>query len=153
MQDSFQFAIDPVAALDEMITDLLWRGRRGKAGEMLLGKPRELLEHLRYHKGIGNAKLLANLAEKICVNPRELKQHARTLTIDFGVPIGASRQEPYGYFLCVSPEDYAAARRPYAHEISSLAERLQALQPPPRLLEILGQLQIELEHNENTEAV
>jgi hypothetical protein len=144
MQDLFQFAIDPTAALDAMVMDLL-RGRtRGRSEEALLGKAHELLGLLRYYKGAANAKPLAQLAEILKVTPRELKQHARTLTVDFGIPIGASRQEPYGYYLCVTPADYEAARRPYVHEISSLAQRLQALQPPPRLLEILGQLQIEL---------
>jgi hypothetical protein len=145
MQDSFQFAIDPTAALEELLNDVLWRGRRSKSGDLLVGKPRKVLEVLRYHKGRDNAKPLSELAEKLGMNAREIKQQARTLTIDFGIPIGAARQEPYGYFLCVTQEDYAAALRPYMHEIQALAERMRVLKAPARLLEILGQLQVELD--------
>src|ERR1700694_71817 len=138
-QQQFTLALDPVGALEVLIGQLLW----GTGGVVPLpGKERELLAVLRYHKGVANARKLAELAASLKVNPREVKQLAKDLTERFGVPIGARRQPPYGYFLCVTPEDYAAARRPYLNEVLSLLRRLKALNPDQRLLELYGQLEL-----------
>jgi hypothetical protein len=140
MTEQFQFALDPAAALDTLINRVLW----AKSDVPVPDKVRELLLILQWHKGLDHAKPLGEIAEKLQVNAREVKQLAKTLTETFGLPVGASRQEPYGYFLCVTTEDYRAALSPYINEIRSLVRRCNALQPSERLNEILGQLQLEL---------
>lgn len=136
-----QFAFDPIAALDALIHETLW----GSKASTMPAKARQLLMILRWHKGTANARPLGSIAETLKTTEREVKQHAKTLTEEFGIPIGASRQQPHGYYLCVTAEDYAAACRPYIHEVQSLVRRLHALHPTPRLSEILGQLQLELD--------
>ena len=138
-----QFAEDPMGALEALISQALWR-----APVPLPQKARELLMILRWYKGAHNARPLAEIAAKLKVSDREVKQHAKTLTEEYGIPVGGSRQQPYGYFLCVTAEDYAAARRPYVHEVRSLVERLKFHQPSQRLMEILGQLRAELGEGE-----
>jgi biotin operon repressor len=141
-QQQFTFAMDPVGALELLIGHLLFGGG---AAAPLTGNERALLAILRYHKGVGNARKLEELAAQLKVSPREVKQLAKTLTEQHGVPIGARRQPPYGYFLCVTPDDYAAARRPYLNEVLSLLRRLKALNPDQRLLELYGQLELAIQ--------
>jgi hypothetical protein len=146
-QHQFTFAIDPVGALEALIGHLLW----GTGGALPLPpKERELLAVLRYHKGVANARKLEELAAKLKVSPREIKQLAKELTERYGVPVGARRQPPYGYFLCVTPEDYAAARRPYLNEVLSLLRRLKALNPDQRLLELYGQLELAIQQEKES---
>jgi hypothetical protein len=141
-QQQFTFAMDPVGALEALICHLLF----GSGGAYPLPpKERELLAVLRYHKGVANARKLDALASTLQVSPREVKSLAKELTERYGVPIGARRQPPYGYFLCVTPEDYAAARRPYLNEVLSLLRRLKALNPDQRLLELYGQLELAIQ--------
>jgi hypothetical protein len=137
--------MDPVGALEVLIGHLLWGNGPAAGAGPLPRKERELLAILRYHKGVANARKLEELAVSLKVSPREVKQLAKTLTEQYGVPIGARRQPPYGYFLCVTPDDYAAARRPYLNEVLSLLRRLKALNPDQRLLELYGQLELAIQ--------
>ena len=138
-QQRFTFAADPVGAVEALIGHLL--SDIGGPSPLPL-KERELLQILRYHKGVANARKLGDLAAKLNVGDRSIKQLAKDLLEGYGVPIGARRQPPYGYYICVTPEDYAAARRPYHHEVLSLLRRLKALTPDQRLLELYGQLEL-----------
>ncbi|HWR35988.1 MAG TPA: hypothetical protein VN622_08990 [Clostridia bacterium] len=142
-QNSFQFATDPSAAIDKLVDDVLCG--RVTPGWPLPDPARELLRLLRHHRGVRYAKPLAAIAEKLGMQAREVKSTVKSLIEDFGIPIGASRQEPYGYFLCVTPEDYDAAERPLINEMLSIATRLRALGGEHRLNEVMGQLKLELE--------
>ncbi len=143
-QQQFAFALDPVGALEVLISHLLF----GPAP--LDGKERELLAILRYHKSVANPRKLEDLAAALQLTPRAIKQLAKELTEHHGVPIGALRQPPYGYFLCVTPDDYAAARRPYHHEVLSLLRRLKPLNPDQRLLELYGQLELAIQQEKES---
>lgn len=128
----------------EILVDNVLMGR--VAGQYPLPDPaREMLRLLRWHKGAEHAKPLGELAALLKVTPRDAKQIKKTLVEDFGIPIGASRQEPYGYFLCISPEDYELARRPFEGELLSIVRHLRALDGGDRVREMLGQLKLELE--------
>lgn len=140
-QPSFQFALDPSANLDALINDVLM----GKSGPWRpSAKECATLHILRYHKGSGQARPLADIAAKLKVPAREVKAIVKSLVEDFGLPIGASRQEPYGYFLCVSHDDIELAIRPLESEVISLARRVRALGGEQRLAEFFGQLQLQL---------
>lgn len=146
MQQQFTFALDPVGALEALVCHLLFGGGLGTGNaQPLPAKERELLAVLRYHKGVANARKLDELAAKLGLSDRAVKQLAKDLLEGYGVPIGAHRQPPYGYFLCVTPEDYAVARRPYHQEVLSLLRRLKALTPDQRLLELYGQLELAIQ--------
>ena len=134
-----QLTLDPAANLDTLVGDILM----GRAGPWpLLGKPHGLLGLLRDHKGARRARPLGEIAAHLKMQPRDVKAAVKSLVEDFGLPIGASRQQPFGYFLCVTPEDMEDAIRPLVHEIESLARRVRVLGGERRLAEIFGQMRL-----------
>ncbi len=135
-QQQFTFAVDPVGALEELIAHAL-------SDAALEANARALLLVLRYHKGPMNPRPLHNLSAQLHVGERELKQLARTLTMDFGIPVGANRQPPYGYYLCVTAEDRQRASRHHIHQAVAELARARALQPDRTMLELLGQAELE----------
>ncbi len=137
-QQQFTFAIDAVGALEGLISQVL-------ADPALEPKARELLQILRYQKGPTNPRPLQELTEKLHVGEREIKQLARTLTMDFSIPVGANRQPPYGYYLCVTAEDRMRASRHHIHQAVAELQRARALQPERTMLELLGQAELEKE--------
>ena len=141
-EDLFQFAVDPVATLERRIGEVIV----GKSGPYPLPtKGRELMEILKFHKGSNHAKPLADLAASLQVADREIKSLVKLLVEDFDIPIGASRQKPWGYFICVTADDRELARRPLVHELTSLARRIKALDGEHELREVMGQLKLEME--------
>jgi len=138
MTQALQLALDPEAALDQRVDQVL-AGRQGKYD--LPPEGRKLLALLKWHKGAARAIPLREIRERLSgsggqsdINDREIKWLAKVLTEDFGIPVGASRgggdAGPHGYFLCVTPEDLELAARPYIHELISLARRIRALRGP-----------------------
>src|SRR5574341_483575 len=152
MPDTLQFALDPEAAIEQRVDEVL-AGRQGKYA--LPAEAKRLLELLRWHRGAARAIPLREIAERLTarcgcgkaiVTDRELKEMAKVLTEDFGIPIGASRQPPYGYFLCVTAEDLERAAEPYIHELISLARRLRALRGPQMVEHAFQQCRLELKY-------
>jgi hypothetical protein len=137
-QQQFTFAIDPVAALEKIISQVL-------ADPALEAHARELLLILRYHKGPQNPRAGQELAAQLNICERELKQLARTLLMDHGVPVGANRHPPYGYYLCVTAEDRQRASRHHIHQGAAEFARARALQPERTMLELLGQAELKKE--------
>jgi hypothetical protein len=139
MSEQLQFAQfsmdDPLVVLERLINQVLW----GKNTTHLPDKARELLGILQYHKGVEHARPLSDIASRLKVNEREVKQLAKTLTEEFQIPVGASRQQPYGYYLCTTDAERRGAAQPYIREIISLARRVRALQPEATMLELEGQ--------------
>jgi hypothetical protein len=139
MQQQLNFGMfpaeDPAAELERVIYDVLYKPMTPPVPE----KIRELLKVLQYHKGPSNPRPLEQLAAKLQANEREVKQLAKTLTEEYGVPVGANRQPPYGYYLCVTAEHRRAAKQVYIDEIISLARRARALDPEMTVLELKGQ--------------
>lgn len=127
MNAALQLALDPEAALEQRVAEVL-AGRQGKYP--LPPEAKRLLELLRWHRGAAHAIPLREVGEKLDLGDRELKEMAKVLTEDFAIPIGASRQQPYGYFLCVTAADLELAAQPYIHELISLARRIRALRGP-----------------------
>jgi len=74
---------------------------------------------------------------------RTVKNVVEQLRVMHRVPIGASREEPFGYFRIVDAEDRAVAVRPYRRQILTMWRTLRTLDSPERCQELLGQLTLE----------
>jgi hypothetical protein len=123
-----QLQLDPIAranaALDQQVRDVLL----GRAGAYELPPEcRLLLRLLEHRRGAAQAITIRELQQRALGEPhrrriseREIKAAAKQLREDFGVPVGASRGETPGYFLCLTREDFVTAMTPWAHEIRSL---------------------------------
>lgn len=138
-----QLSLDPEQNIEQQIIATL-------NGELVRRKldPREraMLGLLRHCKGPKSAIPISELAPKLRASERTVKATAKALIEDFNLPIGASRQEPYGYYLCVTADDIEQAARPIRNEILSLAKRYKALRGGARLIELLGQLRLDVEN-------
>ena len=85
-------------------------------------------------------------------NEREVKAAVKSLVEDFGIPIGASRRPPYGYFLIATREDLEHALSPLRGELRSLSRRYRALAGKKILAAVFGQIQLELDRDAPKEA-
>lgn len=140
MNEQLQFAQmrNPDEELDQFINGLLL-GNVALSPEL-----RELLSILKWQKGAANAKSLADIAAKLNTNPRAVKALVKQLIQEYGVPIGGSRQEPIGYFLLITREDWTLALGPLVGEIRSLRERVDALKGSPFFSMVCGQMDLDL---------
>ena len=141
MAEQIQFEHGPRDLLAERVKDVV----QGK-GDYPAAAPmdaRRVLLIIAGHRGRASAVPLEKIGALLSLGDREIKQAVKTLRDDFAMPIGASRVEPYGYFLCETAEDLAAAVRPLVHEIRSLARTVKMMTPDSRMAELAGQLEIE----------
>lgn len=79
------------------------------------------------------------------LNDRQVKGIVEDLRCTHRCAIGASRQEPSGYFWIRSAEDREAAVRPYREQILTMWRTLRSLDSPASLRELHGQLRLEAE--------
>jgi hypothetical protein len=143
MSEQLQFAAtkDPAAELDRFILGLLY----SKQEIPLTAEERAVLEILRWHKGAANAKPLAEIATKLNTSKRFVKDLVKRLIEERGVPVGGSRQEPIGYFILVSRDDWTHALRPLVSEIRSIRDRVDALRQSPFFEMVCGQMDLDLD--------
>lgn len=150
-----QAAADSIIALENRIHSVLFNGiHRGTLLVRLDQVQRELLEQLRRHRGAADPITIAQLQKNLrhgpddrLTSPRLVKDSIKQLIEVFGIPIGASRRPPAGYFLIVTPADAEAAARPLLAEIHSLSRRLRCIlgsHRHPGLLAQLRQLDLDL---------
>jgi hypothetical protein len=136
-----QLSLDAGMNLDERIAEVL-------AGKNVPWAPESeqavLLEMLRSHKGAADALPLQTISVQLGMSAREVKEAVKSLIEDFKLPIGGSRQKPYGYFLIVTADDLEQALRPLTGEIRSMARRVRALTSEQQLGEIFNQVRMEL---------
>jgi hypothetical protein len=75
---------------------------------------------------------------------RQIKGAVKQLIEDYGVPVGSSRQEPHGYYICQDSADRINAVRPIRAEIVSLLKRWKTLDTQSDIgLELAGQIAME----------
>lgn len=104
-----------------------------------------VLHILLIHQGAQRAICLRDLMGKLdrVITPlpteREIKDAVRGLVVDFKVRIGASRSQPYGYYLITSTTEARDSARPYIQEIRELAARVRVLLDPHDMAELAGQ--------------
>lgn len=106
---------------------------------------RKVLSTLRFHVGEAAAIKGSELCRRHDLSERQLKDVMRSLVVDFKIRIGASRQQPYGYYLVKTAEDAEHAAAPYEKEIRELARRVRVLRGQQFLAELCGQLALEEE--------
>lgn len=148
-----QLSLNPEEAVQALVDAVLL----GVSGPwQLQANELRLLRMLRDRRGAADALALNTIAIQLGMSPRIIKSTVKSLIEDFGLPIGGSRQEPFGYFLIVSGEDLEAALRPLVHELQSIARRVKALTGEQRMAEIFNQARLALEkpevHHRGTES-
>jgi len=149
MSDQAQFVFTPADLLRQRLESVL---ERGEGPYPLPPDARKLLQWLSYHRGASRAIQCAELAKYLKVSEREIKALAKCLVEDFDVPIGASRQKPYGYFLIETAQELEDAMENYIGEIRSLARRVRKLGGKHRIVELAGQLTLEPNNEEKESA-
>lgn len=96
-----------------------------------------------FRKGRSNPISIDAISRETGLSPRQVKGVIESLRTTHRMPIGASREEPAGYFWIVDAEDQAAAARPYRNQILTMWKTLRVLDSRKRLRELLGQLKLE----------
>jgi hypothetical protein len=143
MQQLLQFdEPDHGAEVDAMVEAVL--SGVGGPGWPLPVEAEKLLRALRHAHGAKQARPIRELARQLDLSEREVKQAARTLVVEFSLPLVGSRIQPYGYYLAVTSEERLQAANTLKHEIVALARRVRALEGHKAMIEWLGQLKIEL---------
>jgi len=134
-----------IARRDSEILNLLL-GHPGGRLHLSLGHPeKEVLRHLRFVRGVANATPIRALEQKTNLKPRQIKQIVRTLRLDYGLPIGSSKNSTGGgYYLIVTREDQQAWVKTFLDQIRAEAEVLRAAAPYQDSLELIGQLALEV---------
>lgn len=144
MQNQLQF--DLRQRLDECLHTLLVRN----AGPWPLERAQKcFLRILSDRRGAARAMPITDIVgvmrlDDHKVDARSVKQIAADLTVCFKVPIGASRVQPYGYFLIETLDELQSTSQIYAHEIQKLAQRYRALNGASAVSSLFGQLELEL---------
>ena len=107
---------------------------------------RALLHKLEYHVGRDKAVSVGELAERLKLTPRAVKDAVRELRMQpFRVPIGSSRdQKDGGYFLCATVEERLETARQYSRQAISELKVWRDLLEPHELAEEMGQMQLEV---------
>jgi hypothetical protein len=126
----------------QQINDLLYFG---KAPFPLTKDQRNLLTVMRFHFGRQSAIPLNELCVRTGLQEREAKNLMRSLVVDYGVRIGAARQQPYGYYLVTTAEEAKEAAQVYESEIRELARRVRVLRGTHFVAELLGQIRLQME--------
>ena len=95
------------------------------------------------HQGRANPITIAELEGITATSARGVKGIVEQLRFTHRMPIGANREEPFGYFWIVDAADQLAAVGPYKAQIISMWRTLRALDSKTGLRELLGQLRLE----------
>jgi len=82
------------------------------------------VEIKKYHKGADNAITYKDLAAKLNINEREVRDIVSTLVTLYQAPIGSSQQ---GYFYISNDEEFRLAHSELISRIKALAKRAKAL--------------------------
>ncbi|HWQ03124.1 MAG TPA: hypothetical protein VNL38_01465 [Candidatus Nitrosotenuis sp.] len=145
-----QLDCDGARALDAA-RDLPARVRELLASPALLESDKEVLRLV-----AGRSAARPIRAREICAamrwpeNESGRRDVTRTIAwlIENGALIGASRENPRGYFWIGSAEDQAAAAGPLRNELRALARRLRRICGPRATAELFKQLELELDREE-----
>lgn len=118
--------------------------------DLLEEAQRKVLRIVWLHRGAQNAikaeEILRQLGREANENARRwVKGTIEDLVTRLGVPIGGSRQKPYGYFLIVTASDLDIAIQPLRHEMESLIRRLRSLTSKQDVARMFGQTLLKLD--------
>lgn len=140
MVNQLHLVLDRNQELDELIAETL----AGRRGPWALGTDAaKLLGKLALVRGSQFPVSVQKLADFVGVSPREVKAIVKDLVENFGIPIGASRGEPHGYYLVMTLEEMRTTVRVYEGEVFSLLRRIRTLNPKHRMVELFGQMKLQ----------
>lgn len=88
---------------------------------------------------------IAEIQRQTGLSERKVKEVVEGLRVTHRAAIGASREEPAGYYRIVDAEDREAAVGPYRSQVARMFRVLRALDDPARVKELLGQMTLEAE--------
>lgn len=117
------FPLGPGSLVDARI-DAIVEGREGPWP--LSPDEKELLRMLKRSTSAEPIPM-KRISERFDMTPRNVKATIKCFIENFGVPIGGSRQEPYGYYLIASGDEMEDALRPLLSELKSIGRRVRAL--------------------------
>ncbi len=108
---------------------------------------RRVLEYMSYHQGRERVMALGELAERLRVTPRTIKELVQDLRLNFRVAICASRDaNAGGYFLAATYAEVEESIAPMLHQAVTMLRVCQAMRGSESSVhELLGQLCIALE--------
>ena len=108
---------------------------------------RRLLEYMSYHQGRERVMALGELAERLKVTPRAIKELVQDLRLNFRVAICASRDSAAGgYFLAATYAEVQESIAPMLHQAVSMLRVCHAMRGSESSLhELLGQVRLDLE--------
>lgn len=93
--------------------------------------------------GRRNPISIAEIQRQTNLGERKVKEIVEELRVTHRAAIGASREEPAGYFRIMDAEDREAAVAPYRSQILRMFQVLRVLDDPAGVRELLGQLKLE----------
>jgi len=150
MAEGYKSHTDWLADLDAKILRLL------QSGEWP-ARDKELLAVLAAHRGATNPISARSLASFLRLPEGEYGRRVVTATVEDlvvrgGIPIGARRSKPTGYFLVVSQADLDAAIGPLWGEIYALLRRLRVLSSKEQVAKLFGQAMFDFDRPSDKEA-
>lgn len=130
--------------LDAEILHLLTGKTGGPLGLALDENCKAVLRHIRFRRGLRNTIRIAEIQQHCGLDERAIKGCVRTLRLNFGLPIGSSKNvgQP-GYYLIVDEHDRAVFLKDFLDQVRAQIAVVQAVAGRQSTLELLGQLQLE----------
>lgn len=104
-------------------------------------------ELIAQHKGREHPISNRRLQELTHLSERDVKDIVEVLVCQHQARIGGRRGNPCGYFLVVDAEDLKMAVKPYRSQIRRMAQRLRVLEGREAVVELLGQMRLEVERD------
>jgi hypothetical protein len=123
--------------------------------EVIEDRTKEILRVIAGHKGAASAIRSGEIAEQLGLIVGEDSRRIITRAVElfvmfFKIPIGASREKPFGYFLIVDAADLELAVRPLWGEVEAHLRRLRALTSKTVVARLYGQTMLKLDAEEKS---
>jgi hypothetical protein len=135
-----------IQRIDGLILHLICGGSGGPLNLQIRDDEKAVLECLRFRRGLKNALTIREIQLRTKLDARVIKQAVRTLRLTFRLPIGSWKHaDKGGYFLIVDDEDLAAWVKDVLDQVRAEIGVLRAAAGHQASLELLGQLQMEVQ--------
>lgn len=121
----------------------------GRGPWQLTERQRRLLEILRNKQGHLQAITIAELEQRLSIEPRQIKADVRELVVTFRLAIVASRlADAGGYFFATTADERHTYSADYLKEAGKLILRAQIIRNELDVNVLLGQIALDLKEGE-----
>jgi hypothetical protein len=132
---------DRAHRVDVMVLDAIC----GRLPYQVSERQRQMLHILRSRRGLARAIPIDELAKRLLISPRQIKEEIADLTVRFRIPIGSSRDPATaGYYLTMTHQECIDSAAPHIHQALAHFRRAQVLLDAHDLNELLGQYSLNL---------